>query len=147
MPKQAESEWQAEPGPSPARSANMASVGARDTKPELVVRRLLHGLGYRYRLHRRDLPGTPDICFPSHKKVVFVHGCFWHRHEGCRRTTTPKTRVSFWRHKLDNNVVRDRANLTKLGERGWAVLVVWECETEDLETLAARLVCFLDAEE
>ena len=130
--------------PSPARSANMASVRSRDTKPELVVRRLLHCLGYRYRLHRRDLPGTPDVCFPARKKAIFVHGCFWHRHEGCIRTTTPKTRTSFWEAKFDRNVVRDRAILTSLGGLGWKVMVVWECETTNVETLESRLVGFLD---
>ena len=133
--------------PSPVRSTNMARIGSRDTKPELAVRRLLHGLGYRYRLHRRDLPGTPDICFPARKKVVFVHGCFWHRHKGCRRTTTPKTRVSFWEQKFHKNIIRDRVNLTDLGEQGWSVLVVWECETADLRTLTTRLLRFLDGGE
>ena len=143
MPERSERGSQAEPEPSPARSANMASVGARDTKPELVVRGLLHRLGYRYRLHRRDLPGTPDICFPARKKAIFVHGCFWHRHEGCNRTTTPKTRASFWEEKFDKNVVRDRINLTNLGGLGWEVMIVWECETTDVETLVSRLVSFL----
>ena len=108
------------------------------------MRKLLHRLGYRFRLHRRNLPGTPDICFPGRKKAIFVHGCFWHRHEGCRRTTTPRTRASFWEDKFQQNVVRDRANLNNLGELGWSVMVVWECETADLEALAARLAGFLD---
>lgn len=129
--------------PSAARSANMARIGAKDTKPELIVRRLLHSLGYRYRLHRRDLPGTPDICFPSRKKVIFVHGCFWHRHDGCKRTTTPKTRTSFWENKFQQNVVRDRENLENLSDLEWEAMVVWECETDDLEALTLRLVAFL----
>ncbi len=132
-----------EPGPSAARSANMARIGSTDTQPELTVRRLLHRLGYRYRLHRRDLPGTPDICFPSRKKAIFVHGCFWHRHEGCQRTTTPKTRTSFWENKFQQNVVRDRMNLERLGDLDWETMVVWECETDDLEQLTPRLVAFL----
>ena len=122
----------------------MARIGSADTAPELVVRKLLHRLGYRFRLHRRNLPGTPDICFPGRKKAIFVHGCFWHRHEGCRRTTTPRTRTSFWNDKFQKNVVRDRANLNDLGELGWSVMVVWECETADPEALAARLAGFLD---
>ncbi len=134
----------AENGPSLERSANMASIGSRDTGPELTVRRLLRRLGYRYRLHRTDLPGTPDICFPSRRKVVFVHGCFWHRHVGCRRTTTPKTRTSFWKEKFDKNVERDRIKLMDLSRLGWESLVVWECETNDIATLTARLLEFID---
>ncbi len=136
----------AEPGPSPERSANMARIRSKDTQPEMAVRRLLHALGYRFRLHRRDLPGTPDICFPGRKKAIFVHGCFWHRHEGCRRTTTPKTRTTFWEDKFRRNVVRDRKNMTGLIEVGWDVMVVWECETADLEELTPRLRRFLDGE-
>ena len=132
-----------EPPPSAARSANMAKIGPKDTRPELVVRRLLHGLGYRYRLHRRDLPGTPDICFPARKKVIFVHGCFWHRHDGCQRTTTPKTRASFWESKFQQNVVRDRMNLERLSDLDWEAMVVWECEIDDLDKLTPRLVAFL----
>lgn len=120
----------------------MARIGSKDTKPELAVRKLLHGLGYRYRLHRRDLPGTPDICFPGRRKAIFVHGCFWHRH-GCRRTTTPSTRAAYWQQKFDRNVVRDRRALTDLDELGWETLVVWECEVADLPALTERLVAFL----
>lgn len=143
MSDQNESTPTPEPQPSAARSANMARIGAKDTKPELIVGRLLHSLGYRYRLHRRDLPGTPDICFPSRKKVIFVHGCFWHRHDGCKRTTTPKTRTSFWENKFQQNVVRDRENLESLSDLEWEAMVVWECETDDLEELTPRLVAFL----
>ena len=124
----------------------MARIRAKNTRPEITVRRLLHSLGYRYRLHRRDLPGTPDICFPGRKKVIFVHGCFWHRHEGCRRTTTPKTRTSFWENKFTANMVRDRRDMSGLAEIGWEAIVVWECETADLEALASRLVRFLDGQ-
>lgn len=124
----------------------MARIGAKDTRPELAVRRLLHRLGYRYRLHRRDLPGRPDICFPVRRKVIFVHGCFWHRHDGCRRTTTPKTRTSFWKAKFEANIARDRMNLSDLGKLGWKAMVVWECQTTDLDALAPRLVRFLDGE-
>ena len=122
----------------------MARIGSADTSPELAVRRLLHRLGYRFRLHRRSLPGRPDICFPGRKKAIFIHGCFWHRHEGCRRTTTPKTRTSFWKDKFERNVERDRANLKDLVELGWRVMVVWECETADLDVLRPRLAGFLD---
>ena len=123
----------------------MARVGPKDTKPELVVRRLLHRLGYRFRLHRNDLPGTPDVCFPGRKKVIFVHGCFWHRHAGCRRATTPKTRTFFWKEKFVQNVARDHRKLTGLRRLGWHTLVVWECETENESELADRLVHFLSA--
>ena len=122
----------------------MARIRSRDTQPEVTVRRLLYSLGYRYRLHRRDLPGSPDICFPGRKKVIFVHGCFWHRHDGCARATTPKTRTSFWEEKFRKNVIRDRRNMTGLVELGWETMVVWECETSDLERLAPRLARFLD---
>ena len=121
----------------------MARILSRDTQPEITVRRLLHSLGYRYRLHRRELPGSPDICFPSRKKAIFVHGCFWHRHDGCSRTTTPRTRTSFWEDKFRKNVIRDRENMSGLAEIGWDAMVVWECETKDLERLAPRLVRFL----
>ena len=122
----------------------MARIRSQDTQPEVTVRRLLYSLGYRYRLHRRDLPGSPDICFPPRKKVIFVHGCFWHRHDGCARASTPKTRTSFWEEKFRKNVIRDRRNITGLVEAGWETMVVWECETRDLERLAPRLVRFLD---
>ena len=122
----------------------MARIRSRDTQPEVTVRRLLYALGYRYRLHRLDLPGSPDICFPGRKKVIFVHGCFWHRHDGCARATTPKTRTSFWEEKFRKNVIRDRRNMTGLVELGWETMVVWECETRDLERLAPRLARFLD---
>ncbi len=124
----------------------MARVGQKNTKPELIVRKLLHGLGYRYRLHRKNLPGTPDICFSSRKKVIFVHGCFWHRHEGCRRTTTPKTRTDFWEEKFRQNVARDRRKIDDLQKLGWNALVVWECETEDESELESRLIDFLSPE-
>ena len=132
-----------EPLPTPERSALMARVKGKNTKPEIIVRRLLHSYGFRYRLHRRDLPGTPDIAFMSRKKAVFVHGCFWHRHEGCSRCTTPKIRGPFWSEKFKANLERDRRKLTELAARGWESLVIWECETIDLERLLDRLSCFL----
>ena len=126
------------------RSAIMSRIRGKNTKPELVVRRLAHAMGYRFRLHRRDLPGSPDLVFPGRRKVVFVHGCFWHRHEGCRKTTTPKTRAEFWAKKFARNVERDAENHAALKEKGWDHLVVWECETTDLDALALRLREFLD---
>lgn len=135
-----------EPAPTAERRALMARVRREHTAPELVVRRLLYRLGYRYRLHRRDLPGTPDVCFPGRKKAVFVHGCFWHRHPGCRRASTPKTRTSFWSEKFAQNVARDRRELAELRRLGWHALVVWECETENPTELVAVLSAFLSGE-
>ena len=126
------------------RSALMRRVRGRNTTPERVVRRTAHALGYRFRLHRRDLPGTPDLTFPRLRKAVFVHGCFWHRHAGCSRTTSPKTRASYWRDKFEQNVERDRRNAAALQALGWEVLVVWECETFDRAGLLAILSRFLD---
>lgn len=128
------------------RSEIMARVRGRDTRPERAVRRLVHGLGYRYRLHRRDLPGTPDLVFPARRKVIFVHGCFWHRHQGCPNTRTPKSRVGFWRAKLDENRRRDARTRRRLRATGWGVLVVWECQTRNLEAVARRARSFLEAE-
>lgn len=127
----------------PDRSALMSRVKAKDTKPELRVRRSAHGLGYRYRLHRRDLPGSPDLVFPGRRKALFVHGCFWHRHQGCRKTTMPKTRAKFWQRKFDDNVRRDERVIAALRELGWDVLVVWECETLDEDLLRRTLLEFL----
>lgn len=127
----------------PDRSALMSRVKAKDTKPELRVRRSAHGLGYRYRLHRRDLPGSPDLVFPGRRKALFVHGCFWHRHQGCRKTTMPKTRAKFWQRKFDDNVRRDERVIAALRELGWDVLVVWECETSDENLLRRTLIEFL----
>lgn len=126
------------------RSALMARIQAKDTKPELLVRRLIHGLGYRYRLHRKALPGTPDLVFPSRKKVIFVHGCFWHRHEGCNFATMPKTRVAFWKKKFDSNVHRDLRVQEELDLLGWQSLIIWECETKSLENLAKTVHEFLN---
>lgn len=106
---------------------------------EMRVRRAAHALGLRYRLYRRDLPGTPDLVFPKHRIVVFVHGCFWHRHPGCKKATTPKSRVEFWQSKFDRNVARDRETVEELGALEWGVAVIWECETEDAEVLSRLL--------
>lgn len=132
-----------DPPVEPSRSKLMSRVRQANTKPELVVRRLLHALGYRFRLHRRGLPGTPDIVLPRHRTAIFVHGCFWHRHEGCSRTTTPKTRQEFWQTKFDTNVARDRRNLDLLATLGWRSIVIWECETKDPGSLSTRLSTLL----
>jgi DNA mismatch endonuclease, patch repair protein len=121
------------------RSRNMAAIRGRDTSPELKVRSLLHRLGYRFRLHRRDLPGSPDIVLPKYRTLVFVHGCFWHRHPGCSHTTTPKTRADFWARKFEQNEERDHRQQRQLREMGWSVMVVWECELRDLPSLTTRL--------
>lgn len=123
----------------PKRSAMMARIGQRDTAPELSVRRSLHRLGYRFRLHRRDLPGRPDITLPRHRTVVFVHGCFWHRHPNCRYAYMPKSRVEFWSQKFAKNVERDARVQRELEACGWNVVTVWECETFDADQLEARV--------
>ena len=128
-----------------ARSALMRKVRRSDTGPEMMVRRLLHREGYRFRLHAGDLPGRPDVVFRGRRKVIFVHGCFWHRHEGCKRTTTPRTRREFWMDKFAANRKRDAAAVSSLERTGWEVAVVWECETEDPERLKNRLVAFLQS--
>jgi DNA mismatch endonuclease, patch repair protein len=126
------------------RSERMSLVRGKDTKPELVVRRLVHSLGYRYRLHSKSLPGHPDLVFTPRKKVIFIHGCFWHRHEGCPNCRLPKTRLDFWVPKLEGNKQRDEANQAKLKELGWRWLVIWECELKDLRSVAKRVKRFLD---
>lgn len=129
--------------PSALRSAIMSRVKSAHTKPEMIVRRLVHRLGFRYRLHVRGMAGSPDLVFPKRRSIIFVHGCFWHRHEGCKRATTPKTRVTFWNEKFSRNVERDRAAIRSLEAADWKVLVVWECETKDQEGLAKTLTAFL----
>jgi len=125
-----------------ARRRTMRAIKGKDTKPELVVRRLLHRLGYRFRLHGRDLPGTPDIVFPSRRKVLEVRGCFWHAH-GCARSAIPKTRAEFWADKLAANSRRDAVNIQRLDELGWKTLEVWQCEMKDTGFLEVRLRGFL----
>jgi DNA mismatch endonuclease, patch repair protein len=117
----------------PARSAQMALIRHKDTKPELRVRKALHAAGLRYRLHDQRLPGRPDITFPSRKVAVFVHGCFFHQHPGCSRARMPKSRREFWEPKLQGNAQRDRRTRMKLQDEGWTVFVIWECETERSE--------------
>lgn len=118
------------------RSRMMAAIRGKDTEPEMIVRRFLHSRGYRYRIHRKDLPGKPDLVLPRLKVCIFVHGCFWHRHPGCAFATTPSTRLDFWSEKFKKNVARDLANIDALEAAGWSVLIVWECQLKrGLDTL------------
>lgn len=121
------------------RSWNMSHIRGRDTSPERSVRSLLHGMGYRFRLHPRELPGKPDLVLPRHRTAVFVHGCFWHRHAGCRFAYTPRTRTAFWQGKFSANRVRDRKVVGELKAQGWHVIVVWECEIRESLRLAQKL--------
>lgn len=125
------------------RSALMARIKGKNTMPELVVRRIAHGLGYRFRLHRRSLPGAPDLVFPKLRRAIFVHGCFWHQHIGCRRSNVPKSRTEYWTVKLARNVARDRVSVNQLRRLGWRVAIIWECETERPDGLEARIARFL----
>lgn len=122
----------------------MRAVRSRDTRPEMIVRRMLHGMGYRYRLHRADLPGRPDIVFPGRRRVVFVHGCFWHGHGCARGARTPRANRDYWVAKIARNVARDAGTRAALEAAGWGVAVVWECELRDRGAVAARLRAFLD---
>lgn len=124
------------------RSWLMSRVGSRNTRPEKAVRTLLHALGYRFRVNYKALPGTPDIVFTKRKKVVFVHGCFWHGHIGCRYARLPKTRTEFWAEKMRRNRERDDQVFATLKSQGWSILVVWQCELDD-SVLTKRLVAFL----
>jgi DNA mismatch endonuclease (patch repair protein) len=124
----------------------MSRVRGRDTKPEMAVRRLVHAMGYRYRLHGKDIPGCPDLVFPSRRKIIFVHGCFWHRHSesSCKLARLPKSRLDFWLPKLTANAERDVRNQRKLKEMGWAWLIIWECEMNDRVLLESKIKLFLD---
>ena len=126
------------------RGERMSRVKNKDSKAEMIVRRLLHSLGYGYRLHVGGLPGKPDIVFPGRKRIIFVHGCFWHRHEGCPNNRLPKSRLDFWLPKLEGNRERDIEILAVLREKGWDVLTVWECEVKDIQRLTSKLGEFLD---
>jgi DNA mismatch endonuclease (patch repair protein) len=117
------------------RSWNMSQIKGKDTVPELVTRRLLHKLGFRYCLHRKDLLGRPDITLPKYKTVIFVHGCFWHRHPGCKYAYKPKSNINFWEEKFEKNIKRDTEITRKLEISGWKVLIIWECQTKILENL------------
>ena len=122
------------------RSRNMARIRGADTRPELIVRKIAHAAGLRFRLHQRDLPGSPDLVFARWGFVVFVHGCFWHRHAGCSRTTTPKTRTAFWSEKFERNVVRDQKVARWLRRHGWRVLTIWECQCKNPEAIRNKLL-------
>lgn len=127
----------------PQTRRRMLAVRRRDTAPELLVRHILHAMGYRFRLHRKNLPGSPDIVLPRHRKIVFVHGCFWHGHNECKRATRPVNNADTWAAKIEGNRRRDQRNLDALRALGWDVLVVWECELRDATFLEKRLRTFL----
>jgi DNA mismatch endonuclease (patch repair protein) len=126
------------------RSAMMARIRGKNTKPELRVRQVVHALGFRYRLHCRALPGSPDLVFPRLKKVILVHGCFWHRHEGCRYAYSPKSNIAFWQEKFQKNRERDLKALSNLVKQGWDPLVIWECQARDPQKLQARIIEHLE---
>ena len=123
------------------RSRNMSAIKSKNTKPEIKVRKVLHSMGYRFRLHRKDLPGSPDIVLPKYKTVIFVHGCFWHRHENCKYATTPKTRKEFWEKKFRENINRDNLNQANLSLKGWKIIIIWECQLKgDIKKLIRELL-------
>lgn len=122
----------------------MSRVSGKDTGPEMVVRRMLHMMGFRYRLHAKDLPGKPDVVLPRHRKVVFVHGCFWHGHRNCKRSKRPSSNEKFWNEKIEKNIKRDETAKRKLKKVGWDVLVVWECQTKNKENLKEILLKLLN---
>tara|TARA_Y200000002_G_scaffold122537_1_gene100578 strand:+ start:278 stop:694 length:417 start_codon:yes stop_codon:yes gene_type:complete len=124
---------------SSARSKNMSAIKSKNTKPEIEVRKLLHSMGFRFRLHRKDLPGSPDIFLPKFKTVIFVHGCFWHRHENCKYSSTPKTRVQFWEKKFNSNILRDLENQKKIKDIGLRSIIIWECELKNKKELEKKL--------
>lgn len=126
------------------RSAIMSRIKGKNTAPELAVRKLVHSLGYRYRLHSDRLPGKPDLILPAHRKIIFVHGCFWHGHLNCRRAILPSTNVTFWKTKIAHNKLRDNSVKRKLSRDGWRVFVVWQCQTKDIKKLRNRLAGFLE---
>ena len=126
------------------RSRRMSLVRGKNTRPEVRIRSALHRLGYRYRLHARSLPGTPDVVFASRKKVIFVHGCFWHRHSRCKLARLPKSRMAFWKSKLEGNRLRDGKNQRRLNRLGWRYLIVWECQLHDFQRVVDRIITFLE---
>lgn len=126
------------------RSAIMRAIKSKNTTPELRVRKLVHAMGYRYRLHRKDLPGAPDLAFPGRRKAIFVHGCFWHGHECARGARAPKNNAEYWATKISRNKKRDSQSLEQLFHMDWSVLALWECELRDEAKLKARLIAFLD---
>ena len=129
---------------SASRSKNMSAIKSKNTKPEVEVRKLLHSMGFRFRLHKKDLPGSPDIVLPKYKTVIFVHGCFWHRHQNCKYASNPKTRREFWEKKFKENIERDKKNQEKLKNLGWKTKIVWECEIKKQDKLIKKLEDFLN---
>lgn len=129
------------------RSERMSLIRDKDSTPEMKLRRLIHGMGFRYRLHVKELPGKPDLVFPSRRAVIFMHGCFWHRHEGCKLARLPKSKLGFWKPKLEANKERDLLHQRQLGDLGWHVLVVWECEMIYTERVSTIVRNFLSEEE
>jgi DNA mismatch endonuclease (patch repair protein) len=125
------------------RSYNMSQIHSKDTRPEIVVRSMVHRMGYRYRLHKKELPGKPDLVLARHRKIIFVHGCFWHMHNCRYGKVVPQTNVKFWQKKRLGNVARDKRNIRKLRTAGWKVLVVWECQARDTRQLIKKLESFL----
>lgn len=121
------------------RKKNMSAIKSRHTKPEIIVRSTLHRLGFRFRLHDKKLPGKPDVILPKYKTVIFVHGCFWHQHKGCKRSTIPKSNTDYWIPKLTANVARDSLHKANLEKIGWSVVVIWECETKKTNDLTKRI--------
>ena len=126
------------------RSKNMAAIKSKNTNPEIKVRKLLHSMGYRFRLHKKELPGSPDIVLKKYKTVVFVHGCFWHRHKECKYASNPKTREEFWNKKFLSNIERDIKVRERIKAAGWKSIVVWECELKDIQKLKKRLIPLFD---
>jgi len=121
------------------RSWNMSRIRSKNTKPEMIVRSMLHRMGYRFRLYRNDLPGKPDIILRKYKTVIFVHGCFWHRHKGCKRCTTPGSNQDYWLPKFEKNIIKDKKNQKLLKKQGWNYIIVWECKIKDLDKLSVKL--------
>lgn len=143
MPKKGQQRFE---GVTDTVRARMARIRKIDTLPELAVRRMAHKLGYRFRLHRKDLPGTPDLVFPALRKVILVHGCFWHQHKGCKSATIPRVRQAYWIPKLARNQQRDYDALTALSKDGWKTLIIWGCEINDARSLEVKLARFLSRE-
>ena len=126
------------------RSQRMSLIRSRNTKPEMFIRKTVYSLGYRYRLHNNKLPGRPDLTFAGMSSVIFVHGCFWHQHEGCKYGRMPKSHREYWVPKLNGNKLRDKSNIGKLERRGWRVMVIWECETKNLDEIRIRIRHYLN---
>ena len=128
------------------RSEIMSHIKSKNTKPEITVRKIIHSLGYRYRLHRKDLPGKPDLAFIKIRKVIFINGCFWHGHSGCKKSALPDTHYEFWNNKIKNNVNRDTLNYKRLEDMGWKYLVIWQCEikNDNLENIKSNIIHFLN---